>query len=43
MRGTDYWTAADQKAIKDDVANAIGDAYTKAKSDIEELIENGKW
>lgn len=43
VRGTDYWTAADQKAIKDDVAKTIGDAYTKAKADVEDLIENGKW
>lgn len=42
-RGTDYWTAADQQEIKDDVSKMVGDAYTKAKSDIEELIENGKW
>lgn len=42
-RGTDYWTAADQQAIKNDVSKMIGNAYTKAKSDIEEIIENGKW
>lgn len=42
-RGTDYWTAADQQAIKDDVSKMVGDAYTKAKAGIEELIENGKW
>lgn len=42
-RGTDYWTAADQQEIKDDVSKMVGDAYTKAKADIEELIENGKW
>lgn len=39
----DYWTDADQQKIKDDVTKTIGDAYTKAKSDIEDLIENGKW
>lgn len=42
-RGTDYWTADDQQAIKNDVSKMIGNAYTKAKSDIEEIIENGKW
>lgn len=39
----DYWTDADQQKVKDDVTKTIGDAYTKAKSDIEDLIENGKW
>lgn len=43
VRGVDYWTDADQKAIKDDVTQVVGDAYTKAKADVEDLIENGKW
>lgn len=43
VKGKDYWTDADQQKVKDDVTKTIGDAYTKAKSDIEDLIENGKW
>lgn len=42
-RGTDYWTAADQQAIQDDVTKIVGDAFTKAKNDVEDEIENGKW
>ena len=46
-RGTDYWTADDQQAIQNEnkqyIDGKITDAYTKAKADIEELIENGKW
>lgn len=42
-KGTDYWTDADQQAIKDDVTKTIGDAYAKAKSDVEDAILNGKW
>ena len=43
IKGTDYWTAEDQQAIKDDVTKTIGDAYTKAKNDVEDAILNGKW
>lgn len=43
QRGVDYWTADDQKAIKDDVTKIVGDAYAKAKSDVEDAIINGKW
>lgn len=43
VKGTDYWTSEDQQAIKDDVTKAVGDAYTKAKSDVEDAILNGKW
>lgn len=43
VRGTDYWTAADQQAIKDDVAKTVGDAYKKASDDIANQILNGKW
>lgn len=36
-----------KKAIQDEnkqyIDGKITDAYTKAKADIEELIENGKW
>lgn len=42
-RGTDYWTAADQQAIKDDVTKTVGDAFAKAKADVEDLIVNGKF
>ena len=46
-RGTDYWTDADKQAIQNEdkqyIDSKITDAYTKAKADIEELIENGKW
>ena len=42
-RGTDYWTDADQKAIKDDVTQVVGDAYKKASDDIANQILNGKW
>lgn len=43
VRGTDYWTDADQKAIKDNVAEIVGDAYKKASDDIADQILNGKW
>lgn len=43
VKGVDYWTSADQQAIQDDVTKIVGDAYTKAKSDIEDEIENGTW
>lgn len=43
VRGTDYWTAADKQAIKDDVAKTVGDAYKKASDDITNQILNGKW
>ena len=43
VRGVDYWTDADQKAIKDDVAKTVGDAYKKASDDIANQILNGKW
>ena len=43
VKGTDYWTAEDQQAVKDDVTKTVGDAYTKAKSDVEDAILNGKW
>ena len=46
-RGTDYWTDDDKQAIQNEdkqyIDGKITDAYTKAKADIEELIENGKW
>ena len=42
-KGTDYWTSEDQQAIKDDVTKIVGDAYAKAKSDVENAILNGKW
>lgn len=42
-RGTDYWTDADQQAIKDDVTQVVGDAYKKASDDIANQILNGKW
>ena len=43
VRGKDYWTPEDQQAIKDDVTKTVGDAFAKAKNDVEDLIENGKW
>ena len=43
VRGVDYWTDADQKAIKDDVTKTVGDAFAKAKADVEDAILNGKW
>lgn len=43
VRGVDYWTDADQKAIKDDVTKTVGDAFAKAKADVEDLIVNGKF
>lgn len=43
VRGVDYWTDADQKAIKDDVTQVVGDAYKKASDDIANQILNGKW
>lgn len=43
VRGVDYWTDADQQVIKDDVTKTVGDAFAKAKADVEDLIENGKW
>ena len=42
-KGTDYWTDDDQQAVKDDVIKTVGDAFAKAKNDVEDLIENGKW
>ena len=43
VRGVDYWTDADQKAIKDYVTQVVGDAYKKASDDIANQILNGKW
>ncbi|OYS70481.1 hypothetical protein [Limosilactobacillus reuteri] len=47
VRGVDYWTNDDKQAIQNEdkqyIDGKITDAYTKAKADIEELIENGKW
>ena len=43
VRGVDYWTDADKQAIKDDVAQVVGDAYKKASDDIANQILNGKW
>lgn len=43
VRGVDYWTDADQKAIKDDVTQVVGDAYKTASDDIANQILNGKW
>lgn len=42
-RGVDYWTDADKQAIKDDVTKTVGDAFAKAKADVEDLILNGKF
>lgn len=46
-RGTDYWTDDDKQAIQNEdkqyIDSKVKDAYAKAKADIEELIENGKW
>lgn len=43
VRGVDYWTDADKQAIKDDVAQVVGDAYKKASDDIANQILNGKY
>ena len=43
VRGVDYWTDADQKAIKDNVTQVVGDAYKKASDDIANQILNRKW
>ena len=47
VKGTDYWTNADKQAIQAEdqkyIDSKVTDAYTKAKTDIEKLIENGKW
>lgn len=43
VRGVDYWTDADQQAIKDDVTQVVGDAYTKASDDITNQLLNGKY
>lgn len=47
VKGTDYWTDADKQAIQAEdqkyIDSKVTDAYTKAKADIEKLIENGKW
>lgn len=47
VRGVDYWTDADQKAIKDNVTQVVADAYKKARDDanaeFEKEFENGKW
>ena len=46
VRGTDYWTAADQKAIKDDVAKMAGaftDHGTVSAGSANDLIEAGMY
>ena len=43
IRGTDYWTDVDKQAIKDDVTKTVGDAFAKAKADVEDLIVNRKY
>lgn len=43
IRGVDYWTDADKQAIKDDVTKTVGDAFAKAKADVEDLIVNRKY
>lgn len=43
VRGVDYWTDADQKAIKDDVAQVVGDAYKKASDDIAKTSNSIHW
>ena len=47
VKGTDYWTDADKQAIQAEdqkyIDSKVSDAYAKAKTDIEDLIENGKW
>lgn len=40
-RGVDYWTDADKQAIKDDVTKTVGDAFAKAKADVDDLILSG--
>lgn len=37
-KGTDYWTDADQQAIKDEVTKIIGDAKAEAKTEIEKAL-----
>lgn len=41
------WKESDKQEILDEVKkeldSKIGDAYTKAKDDVEKIIENGKW
>ena len=43
IRGVDYWTDVDKQAIKDDVTKTVGDAFAKAKADVEDLIVNRKY
>lgn len=43
VRGVDYWTDADQKAIKDNVTQVVGDAYTKASNDIAKTSNSIHW
>lgn len=47
VKGKDYWTDDDKKAILDEcekyINDKIDDAYAKAKSDVEDAILNGKW
>ena len=43
VRGVDYWTDVDKQAIKDDVTKTVGDAFAKAKADVEDLIVNRKY
>lgn len=43
VRGTDYWTDADQQAIKDEVTKIIGDAKSEAKAEIENDVLNMKY
>lgn len=47
VRGTDYWTDADKQAILSEcekyIDTKVNDAYTKAKTDVEDAIANGKW
>ena len=42
-KGTDYWTSEDQQAIKDDVTKIVGDAFAKAKAEVEDAVANGKY
>lgn len=42
-KGTDYWTNADQQAIKDEVTKIIGDAKAEAKTEMENDVLNMKY
>lgn len=47
VKGKDYWTDDDKQTILSEcekyIDSKITDAYTKAKSDVEDEILNGKW